>query len=176
MRLHILPHSQIIDQPEHNVLTVAWFKRGALRAKTLQKKTVHKLQWSFYLVWRISDIRHPTSTYVIPILERNMSDWKTSFRYRNYSDNDIRVHSDIRHWRKKLYHFADLNPQFMDRLASAITLGYCDCLCQTRMSDIWYRKKLYSDIRYNIGLRSLSPISEVPISGLVRYRWSRISD
>ncbi len=38
------------------------------------------------------------------------------------------------------------------------------------MSDIGYRIKVYSDIRYNVGLRSLSPISEVPISGSVRYR------
>jgi hypothetical protein len=38
------------------------------------------------------------------------------------------------------------------------------------MSDIGYRIKLYSDIRYNVGLHSLSPISEVPISGSVRYR------
>ncbi len=45
-----------------------------------------------------------------------------------------------------------------------------------KMSDIGYRKKHYSDIRYNVGLRSLSPILEVPISGSVRYRWSRISD
>ncbi len=44
------------------------------------------------------------------------------------------------------------------------------------MSDIAYRIKLYSHIRYNVGLRSLSPISEVPISGSVRYCWSRISD
>jgi hypothetical protein len=44
------------------------------------------------------------------------------------------------------------------------------------MSEIGYRIKVYSDIRYNVGLRSLSPISEVPISGSVRYRWSRISD
>ncbi len=44
------------------------------------------------------------------------------------------------------------------------------------MLDIGYRIKLHSDIRYNVGLRSLSPISEVPISGSVRYRWSRISD
>ncbi len=44
------------------------------------------------------------------------------------------------------------------------------------MSDIEYRIKLYSDIRYNVGLRSPSPISEVPISGSVQYRWSRISD
>ncbi len=44
------------------------------------------------------------------------------------------------------------------------------------MLDIGYRIKLYSDIRYNVGLRSLCPISEVPISGSVRYRWSRISD
>jgi hypothetical protein len=49
-------------------------------------------------------------------------------------------------------------------------------LCLSRevgMSDIKYRIKLYSDIRYNVGLRSLSPISKVPISGTVRYRWSR---
>ncbi len=35
------------------------------------------------------------------------------------------------------------------------------------MSDIGYRIKLYNDIQYNVGLRSLSPISEVPISGSV---------
>jgi hypothetical protein len=45
------------------------------------------------------------------------------------------------------------------------------CLsASNRMSDIGYRKKNYSDIRYNVGLCSLSPISEVPISGSVRYR------
>ncbi len=38
------------------------------------------------------------------------------------------------------------------------------------MSYIGYWIKLYSDIRYNVGLRSLSPISEVPIAGSVRYR------
>ncbi len=38
------------------------------------------------------------------------------------------------------------------------------------MSDIGYLKKVYSDIRYNVRLSSLSPISEVPISGSVRYR------
>jgi hypothetical protein len=36
--------------------------------------------------------------------------------------------------------------------------------------------KLYSDIRYNVGLCSLNPISEIPISVSVRYRWSRIPD
>jgi hypothetical protein len=44
------------------------------------------------------------------------------------------------------------------------------------MSDIGYRIKLYSEIRYNVGLRSLSPISEILISGSVRYCWWRISD
>jgi hypothetical protein len=39
-----------------------------------------------------------------------------------------------------------------------------------RMSDSAYRIKPYSNIRHNVGLCSLSPISEVPISGLVRYR------
>jgi hypothetical protein len=42
------------------------------------------------------------------------------------------------------------------------------------MSDTRYRIKLHSNIRYNVGLCSLSPISEVPISevpisGSVRY-------
>jgi hypothetical protein len=44
------------------------------------------------------------------------------------------------------------------------------------MSDIRYRIKLYSDIWYNVGLRSFSPISERFLSGSVRCRWSRISD
>jgi hypothetical protein len=44
------------------------------------------------------------------------------------------------------------------------------------MSNIGYRIKLYSDIRYNVGLRSLSPISDILISGSVRYHWSRILD
>jgi hypothetical protein len=44
------------------------------------------------------------------------------------------------------------------------------------MSDNGYRIKLYSDIRYNAGLCSISPISEVPISGSVQYCLSRISD
>jgi hypothetical protein len=51
----------------------------------------------------VGDIRHPTLTSVIPISETNMSDWKTSFRYRKCSDIDIRVQSDIRHWRKQNY-------------------------------------------------------------------------
>jgi hypothetical protein len=45
----------------------------------------------------------------------------------------------------------------------------CLSVC-SEMSDTGYRIKVYSDIRYNVGLRSLSPISEVPISGSVRYR------
>jgi hypothetical protein len=40
------------------------------------------------------------------------------------------------------------------------------------MSEIGYRisDKTYSDIRHNVGLSSLSPISEVSISGSIRYR------
>jgi hypothetical protein len=38
----------------------------------------------------IGDIRHPTSTSVIPISETNTSDWKMSFQYRKCSNSDIR--------------------------------------------------------------------------------------
>jgi hypothetical protein len=41
---------------------------------------------------------------------------------------------------------------------------------QIEMSDIGHRIKVYSNIQYNVGLCSLSLISEVPISGSVRYR------
>ncbi len=56
---------------------------------------------------------------------------------------------------------------------------YTKLLCLSvciEMSDIGHRIKVYSDVRYNVGLRSLSLISEVSISGSVRYRWSQISD
>jgi hypothetical protein len=42
--------------------------------------------------------------------------------------------------------------------------------------DVGYRKKFYSDIWYKVRLHSLSPISEILISGSVRYHWSRISN
>ncbi len=45
----------------------------------------------------VGDIRHLTSTFVIPILEENMSDIKQSFRYLKSSNIDNRVHSDIRY-------------------------------------------------------------------------------
>ncbi len=37
------------------------------------------------------------------------------------------------------------------------------------MSGIGYRIKLYSDIQYYVGLRALSPILDVPVSGSVRH-------
>ncbi len=44
--------------------------------------------WS-YCQW------YPTSISVIPISEKNISDWKLSFPYQKCLDIDIRVHSDI---------------------------------------------------------------------------------
>jgi hypothetical protein len=38
---------------------------------------------------------------------------------------------------------------------------------QCEMSDIEYQKKIYSYFQYNVGLRSLGPISDVPTSGSV---------
>ncbi len=125
----------------------------------------------------ISDIRYPTSTSVIPISETNMSDWKTSFRYRKCFDIDIRVHSDIQHWRKIYTVFpCRFEPTTLEIVIKRYNTKLLWLSVYNWMSDIGYRIKLYSYIRYNVRLHSLSPISEVPISGSVRYRWSRISD
>ncbi len=120
--------------------------------------------------------RYPTSTSVIPISETNMSDWHTSFRYRKCSNIDIRSHSDIRYWRKKIISSCRFEPTSLGKVSERYNTKLLCQLVRIEMSDIGYRIKVYSDIRYNVGLRSLSPISEVPISGSVRYRWSRISD
>jgi hypothetical protein len=119
--------------------------------------------------------RHPISTSAIPISETNMSDWKTSFRYRKCSDIDIRVHSDIRHWRK----INNFPCRFESTPLGMVSERYNTKLLWLSgwkgMSNIAYRIKHFSNIRY-VGPCSFSPISEVPISGSVRYRWSRISD
>ncbi len=115
----------------------------------------------------ISDIRHRHMLFRYR-RQIHMSYWKTSFRYWKCSDIDIRVHSIIRHRRKKKCHPANSNPRLWEQSASTIPISYCDCLCrlQCRILDIG---KNFIPIRYNVGLRSLSPISEVPISGSVRY-------
>jgi hypothetical protein len=122
--------------------------------------------------------RYPTSD--IDICYSDIGDkyvgLKTSFRYRKCSDIDIRVHSDIRHWRKKKISPCRFEPAPLGMMSEHYNITLLWLLVQKWMSDIGYWIQLHSDIRYNVGLRSLSPISEVPISGSVRYRWSRISD
>ncbi len=83
--------------------------------------------------------------------------------------------SDIKE-KKIICHYCRFEPAHLEAVSERFNYKL-RCLSPTiRMSDIGYRTKSYSDIRYNVGFRSLSPISEVPISGSVRYRWSRISD
>ncbi len=99
---------------------------------------------------------------VIPISEVFWYRHQSSFRYPTLK-------------KKKKFHLADSNlrPRMVSERYNTKLLWLSLLI---RMSDIRYRKKLYSDIQYNVGLHSLNPISEVPISGSVRYRWSRISD
>jgi hypothetical protein len=74
------------------------------------------------------------------------------------------------------YYFVLLvsNPQFPCHVSSVLPL-HCKDL-QILMSDIGYQTKVYSDIRYNVGLCALqsdirrSDIRLSPISGSVRYR------
>ncbi len=114
--------------------------------------------------------RYPTSTIVIPISEENMSDWKLSFRYRKGSDIDIWVHSDIQ---KIFITSAGFEPKTL--VFSATVLIY-------EFLDVGYRIKVYSDIRYNVGLRSLpsdigssdiklSPISLITDIGVSAHLW-----
>ncbi len=94
----------------------------------------------------VGDIRHATSTYVIPISESNMSDWKTSFRYRNCSYIDIRVHSDIRHWRKKNISSCRFEPMTLGKVSECYYTRLLWLSVWNGMLDIGYRKKLSSDI------------------------------
>jgi hypothetical protein len=132
----------------------------------------------------VGDIRHPTSTSVIPISEENMSDWKSSFRYRKSSDIDIRVHSDIRYQEKYQFMSAGFEPKKLVLTGKYITSQLLCCWSINKgKSDIEYRIKVYSDIRYNGGLRSpqsdtgssdiqLSPISLITDIGLSAHLWN----
>ncbi len=97
---------------------------------------------------------------VIPISEVFRYRHQSSFRYRTLKKKNI-----------SLRRFKPMPLELVSRRYNTKLLWLS---VYNRMSDIGYGKKLYSDIRYNVGLRSLSPISEVPISGSVRYHWSRI--
>jgi hypothetical protein len=81
-----------------------------------------------------------------------MSDWKLSFRHRKGSDIDIWVHSNIR-YPKIVYHIRRIqtqNPCF-HRWAP-----YFSVTAQLyKYLDVGYRIKVYSNIRYNVGHRSL---------------------
>ncbi len=70
--------------------------------------------------------------------------------------------------------FLVLNPQSSCHVSNVLPLRYKDL--QILMLDIGYQTKVYSNIRYNVGSVLFSPITDFPISGSVRYRWSRISD
>jgi hypothetical protein len=85
------------------------------------------------------------------------------FRYRHQSSFRYPI------LKKKIY-FSLLIRTHVPRSGKRVynTKLLCLSIC-TEMSDIAYRIKVYSDIRYNVKLCSLSPISEVPISGSVRY-------
>jgi hypothetical protein len=93
---------------------------------------------------------------VIPISEVFQYRHQSSFQYPTLKKKDISL---CRFERTSLETESE---RFNTKLRS---LSVC-----TQMSDIGYRIKVYFDILYNVGLRSLSPISEVPISGSVRYR------
>ncbi len=104
-----------------------------------------------------------------------MSDWKLSSDIGNVliSISESIPISDIK---EKMIPLGglDLAPLEIECVCNS-TLLWCLTL-MNGMSDIAYRFKIYFDIRHNVGLSSLSPILEVPISVSVRYRWSRISD
>jgi hypothetical protein len=113
---------------------------------------------------------HLTSTSVIPISETNMSDWKTSFRYRHQSSFR---NPNIE---EKKYFNLQIRTHTLALVCKLYNTKLLWLSVKIGMSDIGYRIKLYYDIRYNVALHSLSLISEVPISGSVRYSWSRILD
>ncbi len=91
----------------------------------------------------ISDIRH---RHLLFWYRRQIcrTEKRHSYIYRKYSDIDIRAHSDIRHWRKKIFQSADANPRPSDWKASTNTELLRLCV-HNWMSDIGYRIKLYSE-------------------------------
>ncbi len=104
------------------------------------------------------------------------------FRYRRQICRTEKRHSDIGSVLISTSEFIPISDFALCRFESAplgmVREGYNTELLRLSllngMSDIGYRTKFH--IRYNVGLRSLSPILEVSISGSVRYCWSRISD
>jgi hypothetical protein len=103
----------------------------------------------------VGDIRHPTSTYVIPISETNMSDWKTSFRYRKTSNIDIRVPSVIRHWRK-----------------TNISLGRFEPMTLAMINEHYYTKLLWLSVLIrmsDIG-KNFIPISDIKSDSALSVR------
>ncbi len=153
---------------------------------------VRGITLSFYGVPRKSanlflDFRHrwaSTSTSMSAISDIDICYSDIGDKYVGQK-NVIPISEVFRYWhqssfqyptlKKKIFKSADANPHPSDWKASANTELLRLCV-HNWMSDIGYRIKLYSEIRYNFGLHSLCPILEVPISGSVRYRWSRISD
>jgi hypothetical protein len=100
-----------------------------------------------------------------------------------------RVLSPFRYPISKTYfsHLLDLNPRPLFSQASALPLSQCADLWTFGcwMVDIGYRIKVYSDIRYNVGLRSLqsniessdimlSPISLIKDIGVSAHLWSKV--
>jgi hypothetical protein len=86
------------------------------------------------------------------------------FRYRHQSSFRYPI------FKKKNISFCRFEPTVLGTVCERYNTKLLYLSMYIEISDIRYRIKVYSDIRYNVGLRSLSPISEVPISGSVRYR------
>ncbi len=116
----------------------------------------------------VNDIRHPTSTSLIPISEQKMSDLFLSFRYRNSSDIDINFHSDIGLNQYRIFRYLKLiiiSSKMFGQLiflsgfepTTLVTSIWQSTTALQRFThvDVGYRTKDYSDIRYNVGtLRS----------------------
>jgi hypothetical protein len=82
-----------------------------------------------------------------------------SFRYRKCSDIDIRVHSDIRHWRKKKISPCRFELGALETVSERYNITTLWLSVYSRMSDIWYRLNFI-------------PISDIMSDSafLVRYR------
>ncbi len=120
-----------------------------------------------------------------------MSDKILSLWYRNSSDIDINFHSDIGLNQYRIFRYLNLIiisskivthnflPWFRTHNLSDKYLATYHCAtriyqCWCRISNIGQKIIPISDIMLDSAL--FSPISDVPISGSVRYRWSQITD
>ncbi len=118
----------------------------------------------------VGDIRYPTSD--IDICYSDIGDKYVGlksviliskvFRYRHQSSFRYPTLKKKKYFTLQIRTHAPWNGKRALYYKATVTA----CLDQ----DVGYRIKHYSDIRYNVGLRSLSPISKVPMSGSVRYR------